>query len=210
MVKRIQNRVDLRPRHVDVALDRLDALLRAGVRLARFGEHGGRLVSRPFRVGTRRLRAPRWQSARARAAPPNPGSRPRSRSRACRATLPDDDRTPSCRCLPVDLELRGMRPLANRRRALIRFGLFDAQAAQVRFHFRDARSRRRLALARVGQARPRRLDAVSQLAVAARQTALSPIAAAPRAAACIAAPWRPAASTRRAAFRLRRRCRRRG
>ena len=162
----IQNRVDLRPRPVDVALDRLDALLRAGVRLARFGEHGGRLVSRPFRVRTRRLArldgnprglAPRLQILDL--------VRDLGRARAERRSL----MTIELQLLlpPVDLELRGMRPLANRRRALIRFGLFDAQAAQVRFHFRDARSRRRLALARVGQVRPRRLDAVSQLAVAA-------------------------------------------
>ena len=61
-----------------------------------------------------------------------------------------------------------------RRRALIRFGLLDAQAAQVRFDFGDARRGRRLALARVGQARPRRFDAVGQLAIPAREQHLLP------------------------------------
>src|SRR5262245_56845961 len=67
---------------------------------------------------------------------------------------------------PVDVELRGVGALTHRRGTLIRFGLFDPQPREVRLDLGHTRGRRRFALARAGQARPRRLDGVRQLTVA--------------------------------------------
>ena len=62
------------------------------------------------------------------------------------------------------------------RRAAVGLGLLDAQAPEVGFDLGDAARRRGLALARLGQPRPRRLDALRQLAIAAREQHLLPAA----------------------------------
>ena len=56
----------------------------------------------------------------------------------------------------------------------VRLGLFDPQPRQIRLDFADPRRRRRLALARLSQPRPRRLDRLRQLAVAPREQHLLP------------------------------------
>ncbi len=62
-----------------------------------------------------------------------------------------------------------MNVLANARCAVIRLRLLDAQPAQIRFDLRNPRGRRGLPLARIGQARPRRIDTLRQLAIATRE-----------------------------------------
>src|SRR3954469_23516598 len=75
---------------------------------------------------------------------------------------------------PIDIQFPGVRVLANARRLVIRFRLFDAQAAQVRLDFGNASRGRCLALARFGKAGPRALDAVREFAEAAREQYLLP------------------------------------
>ena len=148
----IQNRVDLRPapRRRRARSPRCAAA--RGRRLARFAQHARRLVSRVFRVRTRRRRASMAICAGSRRASKSWISS-RSRSRACPATRSAADRTPAAAASGRSRALRGMRPLANRRRAdPPRPVRCPGGSSPLPLPRRAAAAR--LALARVCQARP--------------------------------------------------------
>ncbi len=69
----------------------------------------------------------------------------------------------------VDLELVRVSRLASRRGAGLRFGELDPQAAEIGLDLGEPGSRRRFALARVGQPRPRRFDDLRELTILPRE-----------------------------------------
>ena len=73
-----------------------------------------------------------------------------------------------------DGELARVRGLAGLGRSRVGLDQLDAQAAEIGFDLGDAAGGDCLALARAGQARPRRLDRLGQLAVLAREQDLLP------------------------------------
>ena len=68
----------------------------------------------------------------------------------------------------VDVQLAGVGVLADPRRAVVGFGLLDAQAAQIRFDFGEPRAPRR------PRARARRPAACRAVSIAVRQLAIAP------------------------------------
>jgi hypothetical protein len=109
-----------------------------------------------------------------------------------------------------EVQLAGVRVLAQRRGALIGLGQLDPQPGEIRFELGEPRRGRRLPLARLREPRAGRLRWPRPARGSGARRAPSPTAAARPASACSGVPWQPAASRCRAASRPRRRCRRCG
>ena len=133
------------------------------------------LVARALGLGGSLRGATRARCAPARAAPRGrrsslgdlrgprrPASRPGARLNSC------------CCCRRLMSSSRACASSRIRAARLSASACSMRRRAEVRFHLRDAGRRRRLALARLGQPRPRRLDALRQLAVPAREQHLLP------------------------------------
>ncbi len=69
----------------------------------------------------------------------------------------------------VDVQLARVRRFARGRRTGFRFGELDAKAPEIGLDFGEPRGCHRLALARVAEPRPRRLDDLRQLAILPRE-----------------------------------------
>jgi hypothetical protein len=193
---RIADRVDPCPGAIDVCFERIDLLLRSRECLCGIAENGSRFVARTFGIGACAFACVDGNAGRfparlevAYLVGDLPSAR---RERRCLMTIELELLLPA-----IDIELGGVRALANRGRTVIRFGLFDPQPRQVGLDFGDACRRRRFALARAGRTR-------------ARRTAPFPSAGARPEAACIAVPSPPDVSARHAVSPLRKRCRQRG
>src|SRR5688572_25265165 len=75
---------------------------------------------------------------------------------------------------PVDIQLAGVRGLADPRRAAVGLGLFDPQPAEIRFDFRDTGAGGPFAFACGSEPRSRRLDEPGQLTIAPGEQYLLP------------------------------------